>query len=319
MTGAVHERSERESSGRSSAFREGLRGGPGGVAPAPGEPTLEIWGVLNVTPDSFSDGGRFLALDAALAHAERMLAEGAVVLDVGGASSRPRGRTYGAGAEPVPVDEERRRTLPVVAALVARGVRVSIDTTSAEVAAAALDAGARIVNDVSMGSSDALLEVCARHEAELVLMHTRADGRVDEATARYADVVGEVLDELSGAVERAVSRGVARERVWLDPGLGFAKTAEQSMALLAATSTLVATGLPVLVGASRKSFLGAMAPDPSGAPPAPTERLGASLAAVCAAAAARARAVRVHDVRASRQAARITELAAGIRRGEGAR
>jgi dihydropteroate synthase len=301
---AAHERGERDGSVRSCASgapRTGI-----GL----GAPALEIWGVLNVTPDSFSDGGAFFSAESALAHAVRMLAEGATVIDVGGASSRPRGAIYGEGAAAVAPDEERRRVEPVVGALVARGVRVSIDTTSPEVAAAALTAGARIVNDVSMGASERLLEVCAAHEAELVLMHTRGDGRVDATTTAYEDVVEETLCELLGAVERAVSRGVARERIWIDPGLGFAKTAAQSMTLLGATRRFVEVGLPVLVGASRKSFLAAMATEPDGARPAPMDRLGASLAAVCVAAWAGARAVRVHDVRASRQAARIAELAA---------
>ncbi len=306
MTGEGYQRSERASSGRPSARR---------AAPpvALGAPRLEIWGVLNVTPDSFSDGGLFSTAGDALAHGRALLAEGAVVVDVGGASSRPRGQTYGAGAAPVDPDEEVRRTRPVVEALVAGGARVSIDTTSAEVAEAALRAGATIVNDVSMGASAALLEACARHGAELVLMHTRGDGRLDAVTTRYDDVVADTLAELDAAALRAIAHGVSAERIWLDPGLGFAKTAEQSMALLAATDRLVATGRPVLVGASRKSFLAAMAPDPSGALPGTDARLGGSVAAVCAAAWAGARAVRVHDVRASRQAARITELTIAAR------
>lgn len=299
----VYERGEHGGSVRSCASR-----GAEESTLADG-PAIEIWGVLNVTPDSFSDGGEFFTTEAALAHGARMVAEGATVVDVGGASSRPRGPTYGEGARAVPADEECRRVVPVVAALAARGANVSIDTTSAEVAEAALDAGARIVNDVSMGASERLLEVCAAHEADLVLMHTRADGRIDPSTTNYRDVVEETIAELLAAVERATRYGVPRTRVWIDPGLGFAKTAEQSMALLAAVPRLVATGLPVLIGASRKSFLATMAPEPDGTRAAPTDRLGASLAAVCAAAWAGARGVRVHDVRASRQAARIAELA----------
>ncbi len=295
MVGAEHERSERDSSRRSSALAD--------------RRPVEIWGVLNVTPDSFSDGGRHADLGAALAHARRMLAEGADVIDVGGASSRPRGQTYGAGAAPVASDEELRRTLPVIEALVAQGVRVSIDTSSAVVADAALCAGASIVNDVSMGASDALLEACARHGADLVLMHTRADGRIDDETTAYGDVVEDTLAELEGAVTRAQARGVVRERVWIDPGLGFAKTASQSMALLAATGRLVASGQRVLVGASRKSFLAAMAPEPGGELAPPSHRLGASVAAVVLASWAGAHAVRVHDVRESRQAALLARRA----------
>lgn len=276
-------------------------------------PAVEIWGVLNVTPDSFSDGGRFVALDAAVAQAERLRAEGADVIDVGGASSRPPGKTYGAGAAPVSADEELARVIPVVEALVARRARVSVDTTRAAVADAALARGASIVNDVSMGSEDALLDVVARHGAELVLMHTRDAGRVDASTTAYEDVVEDVLAELRAAIARAVARGVAPERVWIDPGVGFAKTAPQSAALLGATQRLVASGHRVLVGASRKSFIAQLAPAPDGSPPPPDARLGGSLAAVTAAVLGGAHAVRVHDVAASRQAALVALAMRGPR------
>jgi dihydropteroate synthase len=236
-----------------------------------------------------------------------MLAEGADVVVVGGASSRPRGATYGEGASAVDAAEEIRRTVPVIERLLAHGVtaRLSIDTASAEVARAALRAGASIVNDVSMGRDPSLLEASAAHGADLVLMHTRSDGRVDPTTTAYADVVSEVIDELAAAVERAVHLGLRRERVWIDPGLGFAKTASQSMVLLAATDRLVSSGQRVLVGASRKSFLGVNAIDRGEAVPAPNDRLGASLAAATLAALMGAHAVRVHDVRETRQAVRI--------------
>jgi dihydropteroate synthase len=312
MAGAVNERSERDGSVRSSAPSSPSAGqalaGPAGVEASRVEPShIEIWGVLNVTPDSFSDGGVHFDREAAYAHAQRMLAEGADVIDVGGASSRPRGATYGEGAATIDAAEEIRRTVPVIEALRARGItaKLSIDTTRAEVAEAALRAGASIVNDVSMGREPALLEVSAAHGAELVLMHTRADGRVDASTTGYGDVVAEVLDELARAVERAVEHGVARERVWIDPGLGFAKTAGQSMALLAATDHFVATGQRVLVGASRKSFLGIGAIEGDEPVPAPTDRLGASVAAATLAALAGAHAVRVHDVHETQQAVRI--------------
>lgn len=265
----------------------------------------EVMGVLNVTPDSFSDGGRFVELELAVAHAERMRAEGADVIDVGGASSRPPGKTYGAGAAPVSAVEEVARVAPVVEALVARGMRVSVDTTRAEVADAALARGATIINDVSMGSDDALLDVVARGGAELVLMHTRGGGRVDAATTGYRDVVEDVLEELRGAIARAVSRGVAPERVWIDPGVGFAKLPSQSAALVGATARLVASGHRVLVGASRKSFIGRLAPLPDGSAPPPEQRLGGSIAAVTVAVLGGAHAVRVHDVAASRQAALV--------------
>lgn len=261
-----------------------------------------VWGVLNVTPDSFSDGGRFLDVEAAVAHGLALAAAGADVIDVGGESTRPRGATYGDGYADVPADEERARVVPVIARLVAAGIVVSIDTVKAEVAEAALAAGARYVNDVSMGRSERLLEVCARHGAELVLMHNRGRGEVREPFTVYADVVADVRAELLAAVDRACRFGVPRERVWLDPGLGFAKSAAQSGALLAATNTFVATGLPVLIGASRKSFLAALTTHEGTAIAPPTERLGGSIAAAVLAALAGARAVRVHDVAQTRQA-----------------
>jgi dihydropteroate synthase len=266
---------------------------------------IEIWGVLNVTPDSFSDGGRFLAHEDALRHARAMLSDGADVIDVGGASSRPRGSVYGAGAEPVSVKEELARVVPVVRALAAQGARVSIDTTQAEVAEAALEAGARIVNDVSCAANDALLDVVVALGAEYVLMHTRGGGEVEPPNTTYGDVVGDVLAELLRAVERLERRGVMRDRLWIDPGLGFAKTAEQSLALLAATSAFAATGLRVLSGASRKGFLGELARLPNGERPAPSARDAGTAAAVTVAVLGGARAVRVHDVAGGRQAALI--------------
>ncbi len=301
MAGPANERSERQSSGRSSAFLD-LRSPPS---------TCEVWGILNVTPDSFSDGGLHFAKDEAVARALAMIEEGADVIDVGGASSRPRGLTYGDGAAAVSTDEEIRRVVPVIQAILGRAPRtvISIDTTSAEVAEAAVRAGARIVNDVSMGRSDALLEACGREGVELVLMHTRGDGRVDESTTRYDDVVSDVLGELVVALRRARERGVADDRLWIDPGLGFAKTASQSMKLLRSTRRLADAGAPVLIGASRKAFLGQHAKDALGRVPGADARIGASVAAVMMAAIAGARAVRVHDVRATRQALQILDRA----------
>ncbi len=270
----------------------------------------EVWGVLNVTPDSFSDGGLHDELPRALAHARRMIAEGADVIDVGGESSRPPGSTYGAGAARVSIEEELRRVVPVVEAL-AGEARISVDTVKAEVARAALEAGASIVNDVSCGASAELLDVVAAKGAQLVLMHSRDGGRVDAATTAYADLVADVLGELEAAVERAVARGVDRARIWIDPGIGFAKSAAQSLSLLGNLDAFVRTGYPVLVGASRKSFL-ARAGAGGGGEPAPTERLGASVAAMTVAVLAGARAVRVHDVFESVQAARLAEA---MRRG----
>ncbi len=263
---------------------------------------MEVWGVLNVTPDSFSDGGRFLALEAALAHARRMLSEGADVIDVGGASSRPRGTTYGAGAEDVPAEVELARVIPVVEGVARQlGARVSIDTTRGAVADAALRAGARIVNDVSMGRDEALLAAVARHGADLVLMHTRGSGEVTRANTAYDDVVGDVARELREACAVALAAGVSSDGLYVDPGLGFAKTAAQSAELLARTGELRGLGARVLVGASRKSFLGVLA-ERAGARPGPDARLGASLAAAMVAARQGVAAVRVHDVAQTRQA-----------------
>lgn len=267
----------------------------------------QVWGVLNVTPDSFSDGGSFLAPDAALAHAARMIDEGADVLDVGGESSRPPGKTYGAGYAAVDADEERRRVVPIIERLREREVGISVDTVKAEVARAALAAGATIVNDVTMGVDDALVDAVGEAGAQLVLMHTRARGRVDAETTAYADVVPDILEELLGAVDRVVARGLKRTDLWIDPGIGFAKTAAQSAAILGNLDAFVATGYPVLVGASRKSFIARTMTASGAEEPPPAARLGGSLAAVTAAAWAGCRAVRVHEVFESVQAARVAE------------
>ncbi|MDB4985945.1 MAG: Dihydropteroate synthase [Myxococcaceae bacterium] len=278
-------------------------------APPVAEVVCEIWGVLNVTPDSFSDGGAYLALDVAIRQAVRLLREGAHVLDIGGESSRPSGTTYGR-VSAVSEAEELQRVLPVIEALKSYGARISIDTVKAGVAERAVRAGAAIINDVSCGRSEALLRVAAESGAELVLMHNRGRGEHSPSNVRYGDVAREVRDELMGAVDRAVSAGVEPECVWVDPGIGFAKTAQQSAALLAQTDLLVATGHRVLVGASRKSFIAELAPLAAGGPPAAQQRLGGSAAAMAIAVWLGARAVRVHDVRELRQAA---EIAAQLR------
>jgi dihydropteroate synthase len=276
---------------------------PGSRAQVPMRRACAIWGVLNITPDSFSDGGHFLAKSPALERAQRMLDEGADVLDVGGESSRPAGKTYGAGFSAVSVDEELARVLPLVEALVPRGVRVSVDTVKPEVARRALSAGAVIINDVSCGRSEELLgAVAGAPGAELVLMHTRGRGECHGDNVRYLDVAAEVRDELMLALERAERCGVARERVWLDPGIGFAKTASQSLRLLSRIDVLLATHQRVLVGPSRKSFIAELAKDPSGEQPPAGRRLGGTAAAVTLAALGGAHAVRVHDVAEMRQA-----------------
>ena len=282
--------------------------GPDRRTDGDGAPRCQIWGVLNVTPDSFSDGGLFLDRAAALTQAEHLVRSGADVVDVGGESTRPAGREYGSGATAVGLSEELRRIMPVVEHLVSvLGARVSVDTTKPGVARRALAEGAAIVNDVSCGTIAELLDVTAEAGAELVLMHNRGRGEVSPDNVRYADVVAEVIEELLGAVQRAVAAGVREELIWIDPGVGFAKTAAQSVELVARTAELVATGQPVLVGTSRKSFIAELAPAPDGARPPPMERDGGTAATVVAAVLAGARGVRVHDVAAMRQAVRVAE------------
>lgn len=261
--------------------------------------------MLNVTPDSFSDGGEFLAPERALDWALQMREAGAAVIDVGGESTRPRGKAYGAGAQLVGLEEELRRVLPLVELLAARGISVSVDTTKAEVARSACRAGATIINDVSCGRNPELLVAVFEAGAELVLMHNRGQGECSGPNIAYDDVVAEVRAELLAAVERALSAGVAREKIWLDPGIGFAKTAAQSAAVLARTDSLVAIGQRVLVGPSRKSFIAELARTPAGGVPGVRERLGGSAAAVACACMLGAHAVRVHDVADMRQAALI--------------
>lgn len=248
-------------------------------------------GVLNVTPDSFSDGGRYFDRDAAIARGLEIVAEGADIVDVGGESTRP-------GADPVDEAEELRRVLPVVEALAGR-VRVSIDTMKAGVAEAAVGRGAWLVNDVACG----LRDVAAATGAALVVMHMRGTPKDMQAQVGYDDVVGEVHGFLAERAAAARAAGVTE--VYVDPGIGFAKAAEHNVALLAALPELVAAGTPVLVGTSRKRFLGTLG-RPDGSPPLPVaERYEASLATATWAMAAGASIVRVHDVRAAVQAARL--------------
>jgi dihydropteroate synthase len=266
------------------------------LLPRPGR--CVVMGVLNVTPDSFSDGGCFADTPSAVAHGLAMHAAGADYVDVGGESTRP-------GADRVDSDEECRRVVPVVAELVAAGVRVSVDTTRAEVAAAALAAGAELVNDVSGGLADAgMARLVADAGVSWVLMHWRGHSREMYAAARYGDVVTEVSAELTARVEDVVAAGVAPEQLVLDPGLGFAKRAEHNWALLAGLDRLVGLGLPVLVGASRKSFLGRLLADADGTVRPAEQRDAATLATTVLAAEAGAWGVRVHDAGASADAVR---------------
>jgi dihydropteroate synthase len=267
-------------------------------------------GVLNVTPDSFSDGGCFADTASAVAHGLAMHAAGADYVDVGGESTRP-------GADRVDAAEECARVLPVIRELSAAGVRTSVDTTRAEVAEAAIAAGAVLVNDVSGGLADKnMAELVAESGVPWVLMHWRGHSREMYAAARYGDVVTEVCAELTARVEDVVAAGVAPEQLVLDPGLGFAKNAEHNWALLAGLDRLVAIGLPVLVGASRKSFLGRLLPAPDGTPRPAEGRDDATLATTVLVAEAGAWGVRVHDAAASVDAVRTV---AAVRAARGAR
>ncbi|SNS72633.1 dihydropteroate synthase [Geodermatophilus saharensis] len=257
-----------------------------------------VMGVLNVTPDSFSDGGCFADRDSAVAHGLAMAAAGADYVDVGGESTRP-------GADRVDAAEERRRVVPVVRDLTAAGVRASVDTTRTEVAQAALAAGAVLVNDISGGlADDGMAALVADAGVPWVLMHWRGHSREMYARAEYDDVVGEVCAELSARVDAALAAGVDATQLVLDPGLGFAKQAGHNWALLAALPRVVALGLPVLVGSSRKSFLGRLLAGPDGAPRPAAGRDAATLATTVLAAEAGAWGVRVHDAAASADAVR---------------
>jgi dihydropteroate synthase len=260
-----------------------------------------VMGVLNVTPDSFSDGGRYADLGAAVAHGVRMFGEGAQLIDVGGESTRP-------GADRVEPDIEAARVLPVIRELSAAGVPMSIDTTRAPVAAAALEAGAQVVNDVSGGLADpTMAKVVAEHGCPWVLMHWRGHSRRMGDLAVYADVVAEVRAELAARAQEALAAGVRADRLILDPGLGFAKTAEHNWRLSASLGEIISLGYPVLFGASRKSYLGSLLADAAGRPRPVGEREAATVATSVLAAAAGAWGVRVHDVLSTVDALRVWE------------
>lgn len=257
-----------------------------------------IMGVVNVTPDSFSDGGQFASFEEAAQHALDLVEQGASVIDVGGESTRP-------GAQPVSAEEQIRRVVPTISRIRARShVAISIDTTNATVAAAALDAGADFVNDVSAGTDDRdMFPLLARRGAGVVLMHRLAAPQDDsysdryERAPEYTDVVRAVTDFLLARAEVAMAAGIARESIALDPGLGFGKSVAQNFELVARTSELAALGYPVLVGASRKSFLGAVSGRAD-----PEQRIIGSVVAAVAAYGGGARIVRAHDVGAHREA-----------------
>jgi len=253
-------------------------------------------GVVNVTPDSFSDGGRFFDPATAISHGRALLAAGADILDIGGESTRP-------GAEPVSEADELARVVPVIAALAKDGARISVDTFKPAVAKVAVEAGAAIWNDVAAlqglpADHGEALRVAADLGCEVMLMHMLGDPRTMQQNPVYADVVGEVTDFLSVRAEAAMAAGVARERIWLDPGVGFGKTVAHNLALLANLDRVVALGFPVLLGVSRKRFIKTLDPVAH----VDDDRLGGSLAAALAGAEAGCAAVRVHDVRQTVQA-----------------
>jgi len=256
-------------------------------------PLPQIMGVLNVTPDSFSDGGRYESVDAAVAHATEMVEQGAAIIDVGGESTRP-------GAQPVDAKTERGRVVPVVRAVVARGIPVSIDTRRADTALAAIDAGAQLVNDVTGGLGDeGMARVIAETGVHYVVMHWREGGA--DAVPEYRNVVADVRRELKHRIASLIVEGVQPEQIVLDPGLGFAKNAEHNWALLGHLEQLGSLGHGLLVGASRKRFLGQLLPEG-----APVEDRDAPTAVISALAArAGVWAVRVHDVPSTRLALEV--------------
>ncbi len=254
-----------------------------------------VMGIVNVTPDSFSDGGRSLAFDDAVANAERLVAEGADLLDIGGESSRP-------GADVVPVEEEISRVIPVIRALAARvAVPISVDTTKPEVARLALEAGAAILNDIRGLDDPDLLALAAESGAGVVLMHMQGTPRTMQVDPRYVDVVREVRDDLARKVERAQAAGISLERIAVDPGIGFGKTFEHNLLLLKNLEAFATLGCMLLVGTSRKGFLGKLAGRRTGDQTIP------SVTSALAAASAGARVVRVHDVAATVEALRVWE------------
>lgn len=256
---------------------------------------MAVMGILNVTPDSFSDGGEHPTVESAVEHGRRLVAEGADWIDVGGESTRP-------GADAVSIAEECRRILPVIEALAGEiPAGISVDTSKAEVAAEAIRAGGTVVNDVSAGGDSGMLSLVARTGAGIVLMHRRGSPKTMQRAPRYYDVVTDVLDWLSERADRAVREGVPEDRVLIDPGIGFGKVMEHNLALLNQLDRFTATGRPVVVGASRKSFLGQILDLPLG------ERLEGSLAVAVLAAAAGVRMIRVHDVASTVRAVRVAE------------
>jgi dihydropteroate synthase len=265
--------------------------------PEPGR--CVVMGILNVTPDSFSEAGAYLEPSAAIAHGLDMHSSGADIVDVGGESTRP-------GAERVSAEEEIRRVVPVITELARSGAYTSVDTMRHEVAEAALEAGARAVNDVSGGLADSMMiESVAAAEVPYFLMHWRGHSADMQTRAVYADVVAEVCGELRQRYDAAVDGGIDSVRIVLDPGIGFAKTAEHNWELLANLDALAALGRPILIGASRKRFIGTLLAQPDGTPRPEPNRDVASAALAALAAAGGAWGVRVHDVRSTLDAVKV--------------
>ena len=254
-------------------------------------PEPVVMGVVNVTPDSFSDGGEWLDPDAAIAHGRALVAQGAAILDIGGESTRP-------GAEPVGEAEELRRVVPVLDGLAGAGARLSIDTSKACVAAAALDAGASIVNDVTALRGDPeMAALVAERGCDVCLMHMLGEPRTMQRDPRYDDVVADVRAFLAARLEHAIEAGIEAQRVWLDPGIGFGKTIDHNLELLARLDEIVALGRPVVVGTSRKSFLGTLTGGR-----APVDRVAGTIATNVIALTRGASVFRVHDVVEARDA-----------------
>jgi dihydropteroate synthase len=268
-------------------------------------------GILNVTPDSFSDGGKFFSLDKAISHAEKMIAEGADIIDVGGESTRPGGATI------VSAEEELERVLPVVGELSKRfDVPISIDTTKASVARATLGAGAAIVNDISaLRFEPEIADEVAKSGAGLVLMHSRGNPGALHGLEPVTDIIEEVTSSLRSSIEIAEQRGVQRESIVIDPGIGFGKSQEQNIELIAKLDQIVAAfpDFPLLIGTSRKSFLGRILADDNGNFAPSEERLQATMASTTAAILKGAHIVRIHDIQAAAEVARVADAIRGIR------
>lgn len=258
-----------------------------------------VMGILNLTPDSFSDGGDIRSVRHAVETARRMAEAGADLLDIGGESSRP-------GAAAVPADEELRRVLPVIEAVrEAVKVRISIDTVKASVAARAIAAGADVINDVSAAADPEMLPMCAARGVPVILMHMRGTPRTMQHDTRYHDLLGEIVEFLRGAAERAVAAGVADDKIWVDPGIGFGKSPSGNLQILGEIAALEKLGRPIVIGASRKSFIGSVLELPV------TDRLEASLAVAAVAAWQGAHVIRAHDVS---ETVRVVRMVDAIRR-----